>query len=983
MLEEASGDTEPRPPDAKRILRCPAEGCGKVFRSSPGYRYHLKSHASDPRPHQCRYCMKKFKSANGLKYHLRKSHNFEPVASKIKPPSTSRSEESINGNESESTCDEDCVVPSLPQEELISKQSPQQHQQHETVLRMNNSLSDYKREFKSETDHNPFKRERSVDFKTEIPEENNNRLRLSSYDEDENIRYASQAEETFRYGSHPDSSSFRYGAEGANNRFEEGMRLGSQGYSPKPSYRDYWRDSLRDGYSSRSEFHQRLSAVQDYYLQRSMASQDRYPGVIGYTRNEAPSRFSYPRFDYSMRGYPLNRYEAAKSDGYPLASAFDGRTDFQKPNDKYFRSPSDFSSRDDYNSLKSSEEVPRNPFRTMTAPKTPSDEFVKPTVSRSEYALRQSAAGKDIPLKGDRSNALQNNHHDDRNEKSSAGSRDKTPEEREPKCGLIELKSSQKVDINGNTVLEPPSISKRRSSKPIPPALVIEPPSSSNDEKRDDSNKLVPPEVNRLTEFAEFATSPHSPLVQSPFPLTLTPGLLGAGSTPDWMTKSFTRFFFPDKPPTYLNTSGLSSSRHNQEDDDGEARGPSSSSSLPPSPFIDNVSTPQPFWTTQAWPSPVWHCFIKGCSIKFESRDDDYRRVEELSCSNNSLLNKKSEEANYSVNGLIVTDMQETKDMMSNTKGAKDRVLITFESTTPGQPRLFVKCPVDHPFLVKHRGWSSPCPNEAMARYGIPFRSLQKGDICIQSNQNKDTNANTLSPLVACTEAFSFGSSDSSAASALSAMAKRQEMANERPPPPPPLPPSSLLSTSSVTASSPASDAMSPTTSATFSPADSVPRDVQYSMVMQTGEPSLAKSMNHDENQENHGAQLFPRKPKRKRKVNNLEEKQRRPMNGFMLFAKKMRIELTQKYPGKDNRAISKVLGEQWRELSLTERQEYATKAKVMADERRKINPDCWKRKRKKSKEGEHEVDLDKFKIKTKKSPGPMNPVKSSVLQVA
>ena len=69
------------------------------------------------------------------------------------------------------------------------------------------------------------------------------------------------------------------------------------------------------------------------------------------------------------------------------------------------------------------------------------------------------------------------------------------------------------------------------------------------------------------------------------------------------------------------------------------------------------------------------------------------------------------------------------------------------------------------------------------------------------------------------------------------------------------------------------------------------------------------------------------------------------------------------------SRAISKVLGEQWRELSIAERQEYATKAKVMADERRKINPDCWKRKRKKSKETEHEIDVDKLKMKAKKSP--------------
>ena len=124
-------------------------------------------------------------------------------------------------------------------------------------------------------------------------------------------------------------------------------------------------------------------------------------------------------------------------------------------------------------------------------------------------------------------------------------------------------------------------------------------------------------------------------------------------------------FFFS---PQYLNASGLNSSRHSQDDDDGESRGPTSS--LPPSPFIDNVSTPQPFFTTQAWPTPVWHCFIKGSSIKFDKKDDEFRRVEELS-NNHSLLNKKSEEANYSVNGLIVTEIKETKDLFCGSKSVK------------------------------------------------------------------------------------------------------------------------------------------------------------------------------------------------------------------------------------------------------------------------------------------------------------------------
>lgn len=44
-------------------------------------------------------------------------------------------------------------------------------------------------------------------------------------------------------------------------------------------------------------------------------------------------------------------------------------------------------------------------------------------------------------------------------------------------------------------------------------------------------------------------------------------------------------------------------------------------------------------------------------------------------------------------------------------------------------------------------------------------------------------------------------------------------------------------------------------------------------------------------------------------------------------------------------------MGERWRELSEEKREEYARSAKEMADERMKVNPDCWKRKHKKDKE--------------------------------
>jgi len=75
-------------------------------------------------------------------------------------------------------------------------------------------------------------------------------------------------------------------------------------------------------------------------------------------------------------------------------------------------------------------------------------------------------------------------------------------------------------------------------------------------------------------------------------------------------------------------------------------------------------------------------------------------------------------------------------------------------------------------------------------------------------------------------------------------------------------------------------------------------------------------------------------------------DKPKRPMNGFMLFAKKYRLELIQQHPGKDNRAISVLLGEAWKGLNTEDREVFSQKAKVLADEQKKLHPDCWKRKR-------------------------------------
>ena len=73
----------------------------------------------------------------------------------------------------------------------------------------------------------------------------------------------------------------------------------------------------------------------------------------------------------------------------------------------------------------------------------------------------------------------------------------------------------------------------------------------------------------------------------------------------------------------------------------------------------------------------------------------------------------------------------------------------------------------------------------------------------------------------------------------------------------------------------------------------------------------------------------------------------KRPMNSFMLFAKKYRLELTRLHPGKDNRDISILLGERWRSLSQEDKRRYAKEAQSLAEINKQNNPNCWKRRSK------------------------------------
>lgn len=80
----------------------------------------------------------------------------------------------------------------------------------------------------------------------------------------------------------------------------------------------------------------------------------------------------------------------------------------------------------------------------------------------------------------------------------------------------------------------------------------------------------------------------------------------------------------------------------------------------------------------------------------------------------------------------------------------------------------------------------------------------------------------------------------------------------------------------------------------------------------------------------------------------------RRPMNAFMIFSKRHRLMVHEKYPNQDNRTVSKILGEWWYALGPDEKQKYHDLATQVKEAHFRAHPD-WKwcsRERRKSASG-------------------------------
>ncbi|MBN3313854.1 HBP1 protein, partial [Atractosteus spatula] len=195
--------------------------------------------------------------------------------------------------------------------------------------------------------------------------------------------------------------------------------------------------------------------------------------------------------------------------------------------------------------------------------------------------------------------------------------------------------------------------------------------------------------------------------------------------------------------------------------------------------------------------------------------------------------------------------------------------------------------------------WSSFYPSLTVVQHGIPCYEMQVGDLCLPPGHPDAINFDD-SVVFDTFRSYDFTPLDSSAVYVLSSMARQRR-----------------ASLSSGGAVSPDCEK----SSRDFEPSgSSQPSCTFYSKSNKSHSSGTANS-------------ATPTKCKR-------------PMNAFMLFAKKYRVEYTQMYPGKDNRAISVILGDRWKKMKNEERRMYTMEAKALAEEQKRLNPDCWKRKR-------------------------------------
>ncbi|XP_023265731.1 HMG box-containing protein 1-like [Seriola lalandi dorsalis] len=396
-----------------------------------------------------------------------------------------------------------------------------------------------------------------------------------------------------------------------------------------------------------------------------------------------------------------------------------------------------------------------------------------------------------------------------------------------------------------------------------------------------------PPDTHWLTQLAHIATGPQSPLLQD---CTHSSSSVVCISSTSSDLHSYAR---PPPPLPSSSSSSLSPPRgHSRE----RRRSRTSSECGSAVSTRSSLSDDEDMGWSFSWPATAWHCFLKGTHLRFHSgcnvewQDaEELESAEEDSCDEDQSRSLKS----YGSEGLQLVEHSEV------VLSGQAVLQLTFDPGAFGHTRMTARCQLDHPFYVKHKGWSSFYPSLTVVHYGIPCYEVEVGDVCLPPG-HRDAKHTDDSLVFDAFRSHDFTPLDSSAVYVLSSMARRRR-----------------ASQSSGGAASPDRDTCQS-------------RDVHSPRHSRSPHPKPTKSQHA-------GAQGGS---------NATPTRCKRPMNAFMLFAKKFRVEYTQMYPGKDNRAISVLLGEHWKKMRSEERRAFTLQAKALADEQKRLNPDCWKRKR-------------------------------------
>ncbi|XP_046890392.1 HMG box-containing protein 1 [Hypomesus transpacificus] len=390
------------------------------------------------------------------------------------------------------------------------------------------------------------------------------------------------------------------------------------------------------------------------------------------------------------------------------------------------------------------------------------------------------------------------------------------------------------------------------------------------------------PHTNWLAELANIATSPQSPLLKDSPHKRSSPVRIIATSN---SLHSYAR------PP--LASSAPNPSRGHLRERSRRVRASSESESgiFSMSSFSDD----EDMGWSHSWPSTAWHCFLKGTRLRFHRGPNvEWQEAEDLVDSEDESDDERMmpsySHKSYGCEGLKLVAHEETVFF------GQAVLKLTFDPGSPEEGLLTAECRLGHPFFVKNKGWSSFYPSLTVVHYGIPCYEMQVGDLCLPPGHRDTINCDD-SVVFDTFRSYDFTPLDSSAVYVLSSMARQRR-----------------ASQSSGGAASPDCDKLG--------------QDLEV--------PGSSNSSSSKSNRSLSSGTTGGATP----------VKCKRPMNAFMLFAKKYRVEYTQMYPGKDNRAISVILGDKWKKMKNEERRMYTMEAKALAEEQKRLNPDCWKRKR-------------------------------------